>query len=137
MGQCSSLLELDLFPLANTVTTIGTYFASGCTSLRTIDLSPLNKVVNLRTMFLEGCTSLTTIDMSPMVSLPPLGRGQSGLLKRCTGLVNVKLPPTTSFGGVASVGESITPLSLVQMCTSLKHICLLYTSDAADEEDSR
>ena len=63
LQNCTSLTTIDLSPLQN-VTSIGYDFLANCTSLTTIDLLPLQKITFVGDYFLANCRSLTSIDLS-------------------------------------------------------------------------
>ena len=70
------------------VTEIGSCFCRACTSLETIDLSALHRVVKAGNDFLWRCTSLGSIDLSAFGSTTSVG---FGFIIDCSSLKTVDL----------------------------------------------
>ena len=86
---CRGLEGVDLSSLVN-LRAVGKDFLSRCSSLKSIDLTPLWAVEVLPDGFLDGCTSLEEIDLSPLVNLREVG---TFFLCRCSGMKSIDLTP--------------------------------------------
>eukprot|EP00658_Telonema_sp_P-2_P075932 TRINITY_DN65793_c0_g1_i2.p2 TRINITY_DN65793_c0_g1~~TRINITY_DN65793_c0_g1_i2.p2 ORF type:complete len:112 (-),score=30.40 TRINITY_DN65793_c0_g1_i2:52-387(-) len=89
----------------------------------------LRSLVGSEMCIRDSCTSLKAIDFTPLTKVVKLG---NRVLKDCTGLTSINLR------GLENV--TTVPDDFLSGCSSLTTVdltpCLLYTSDAADEEDS-
>eukprot|EP00760_Papus_ankaliazontas_P012404 PhM_4_TR15276/c0_g1_i1/m.29213 len=70
--NCSSLTSLDLSPLAN-VSDIGESFLCGLSGLTSLDLSPLSNVSRIGGFFICDCTALISLDISPLSNVSEFG----------------------------------------------------------------
>ena len=91
--------------IPGSVTSIGDYAFSGCTSLTSIEIP--DSVTSVGDSAFEGCTSLTSIEIPDSVT----SVGDSAF-ERCTSLTSIEIPDS-----VTSVGNSA-----FERCTSLTSI---------------
>eukprot|EP00658_Telonema_sp_P-2_P028944 TRINITY_DN22081_c0_g1_i1.p1 TRINITY_DN22081_c0_g1~~TRINITY_DN22081_c0_g1_i1.p1 ORF type:complete len:283 (+),score=60.50 TRINITY_DN22081_c0_g1_i1:128-976(+) len=123
LGQCSSLDTLDLS------------YCSGIT-----DVSVLGQCSSLRTLNLSWCTGITDVSLlGQCSSIRTLDLSYCGRIADVSGLGQCGSLHTLNLSSC----KSITDVSELGHCGSLHTLdltgcrgCLLYTSDAADEEDS-
>eukprot|EP01064_Diplonema_japonicum_P032877 TRINITY_DN6306_c0_g1_i2.p1 TRINITY_DN6306_c0_g1~~TRINITY_DN6306_c0_g1_i2.p1 ORF type:complete len:593 (+),score=85.94 TRINITY_DN6306_c0_g1_i2:73-1851(+) len=95
LKDCPALMCVNLNSLQNVASSLPDEFLSGCSAVRTVDLSGLRHVRWIGESFLENCTSLTSVHLPPDL----MGVGSS-FLRNCSALVGVDLSP---LQGVADV----------------------------------
>ena len=102
--------------LPNTLTAIGSYAFSGCTSLTDITLPASLTAIGSSAFY--GCTGLTSIELP--ASLTSIG---SSVFYGCTGLTSIELPASlTSIGSSAFYGcTGLTSIELPASLTSIGH----------------
>ena len=113
LGLCTSMKSIDLTPL-QAVEVLPSGFLYGC-SIEKVDLSPLVNLRKVGANFLSACTGIKNIDLSPLSALDVL---PDGFLSGCSCLVAVDLSPLVNLGEVGGGGACL------QHCPSLKAIRL-------------
>eukprot|EP01060_Flectonema_neradi_P001945 TRINITY_DN11194_c0_g1_i1.p1 TRINITY_DN11194_c0_g1~~TRINITY_DN11194_c0_g1_i1.p1 ORF type:complete len:631 (+),score=96.27 TRINITY_DN11194_c0_g1_i1:51-1943(+) len=91
---CSSLQSIDLSPLTN-VSAISGFFLAECKSLESIDFSAFEKVTSIDDSFLSGCESLKTIsNMKGLKNVEKVKKSllSTGFLNGCTSITSVDIP---------------------------------------------
>ena len=91
LSGCTSLQSIDI---PNSVTSIDSWAFRGCTSLKSIDIP--NSVTSIGVNAFEGCTSLKSIDIPNSVT--SIGHGA---FRGCTSLQSIDIP-----NSVTSIGDS-------------------------------
>jgi hypothetical protein len=90
MNNCPQLKNIQL---PNQVVTIGDHFLAGALSLRHMDLP--EDLLEIKDKFMYRCHSIKSIDLK---NVQAIGHG---FMNYCYGLVDVTLPPTLKYVGVA------------------------------------
>ena len=98
MAFCPLLRTIDCSSMVN-VTTIGSHFGYGCTSVTTVNLNGMNCVRKIGMSFLEGCTSLMSIDASSLTALEHI---EERFLAECHSLEEVSLLNCTKVATIES-----------------------------------
>eukprot|EP01059_Diplonema_ambulator_P015251 TRINITY_DN26355_c0_g1_i1.p1 TRINITY_DN26355_c0_g1~~TRINITY_DN26355_c0_g1_i1.p1 ORF type:complete len:291 (+),score=20.93 TRINITY_DN26355_c0_g1_i1:41-913(+) len=73
LSTCPHLVEVHLPTSMPNLHTIGTAFLSGCTALKSVDLTPLSPATSINSCFLYNCNGLTEIILPPFPNLRRLG----------------------------------------------------------------
>jgi hypothetical protein len=102
--DCDSLTSVDLRPLSSVTRINGTYFLGRCFNLASLDLRPLSGVTSLGDGFLVYCSSLRSLDFTPLTNLmdyvPPSTNHVYGIgvqfLTDCSGLERVDMGSITT-----------------------------------------
>ena len=89
LSKCTSLRTVDLSPLSH-VTEVHERFLEGCSGLSTINLSPFSKLRVIRASFLQGCSGLTSLNLGPLSQVTEI---HGGFLSGCSGLTELNLNP--------------------------------------------
>ena len=99
------LSRAESFTIPPSVTVIGNYAFSGCSSLTSINIPP--SVTTIGDYAFYGCSSLTSINISPNVTV--IGRSA---FSGCSSLTSINIPPS-----VTAIGDSA-----FSFCSSLTSI---------------
>ena len=103
----------SIFP-RSFVTTIGSHFMFGCSSLVTADLSQVAQLQSVGDLFLAGCNALKTVNLSGLANCQRIG---DGFLEDCSALCNIVWPPTMPL--LEEVGDRF-----LKKCSALRVIDL-------------
>ena len=98
LANCSSLRTVDLSPLSH-ITYFKAGFLKNCWGLRHIDFSPLQGTIAIGDDFMMNCSNIDFVDCSPMTNLNQLG---SSFLAGCTSLQQLTLPRLIGNGNVSN-----------------------------------
>ena len=96
---------------------------SGCSSLKTIDLSPLSKMVKVESLYslVSACSNLTSVDLSPLSGMVEV-TDLSYFLYGCERLTSIDLRPLSGMIKVTDLSD------LLCNCTKLKYILIANTT---------
>lgn len=107
LSDCTSLTSVDLTPLAGMVNVTNLYgLLLRCTALTSVDLTPLAGMVKATSLssLLYGCSALTSVDLTPLAGMVNVV-DLSSLLSDCFALTSVDLTPLAGMVKVNNISS--------------------------------